>query len=380
MRWVITAFQAPSRSARSSYDRADHQAAASRARPTAARTSASVCTGWVLATASRARGRASRRSPARWQRWPGCGSRRGSRPEPTRCVTPAFRQRLETREDRGTPRKAGSLCRLRSIPTSLGFLLAENRTMPMHVGGLRCSRSRRARAATTPADLYQQMLDVDQIAPLFLKHPTRSLETAGQWVWADDQRVRHRAPRPAQRAARSRAGSASCSSSARGCTAPVLARERPLWEAHMIEGLRDGRIAMYTKIHHALVDGVSAMRLLQSVLSTDPDQRDLPPPWAARKPAKAARGAGGRPSTASAEVPMDAMRTAMGITAEAAGLPGALIRTLDQGRPQRDVGTVVLRAPHRCSTPRSPGSRRFAAQGWPLERLRGDLQGQPGPP
>ena len=51
-----------------------------------------------------------------------------------------------------------------------------------------------------------------------------------------------------------------------------LATERPLWEWHLIEGLRDGRVAMYSKLHHALVDGISAMRLLQSILSTDPDR------------------------------------------------------------------------------------------------------------
>src|SRR3546814_8647007 len=61
-----------------------------------------------------------------------------------------------------------------------------------------------------------------------------------------------------------------------------MARERPLWEAHVIEGLNDGRIALYTKVHHSLVDGVSSMRLLQSVLSSDPDERDMPAPWAAR--------------------------------------------------------------------------------------------------
>src|SRR6187402_1824935 len=63
-----------------------------------------------------------------------------------------------------------------------------------------------------------------------------------------------------------------------------LATERPLWEWHLIEGLRDGRIAMYTKLHHSLVDGISAMRLLQSILSSDPDDRGMPSPWAKRPP------------------------------------------------------------------------------------------------
>ena len=77
-----------------------------------------------------------------------------------------------------------------------------------------------------------------------------------------------------------------------------LARERPLWEAHLIEGLRDGRVAIYTKIHHALVDGVSAMRLLQSVMSTDPDERDMPAAVGGPQAGQDRRRAGGQPSTA----------------------------------------------------------------------------------
>ena len=69
-----------------------------------------------------------------------------------------------------------------------------------------------------------------------------------------------------------------------------LAWERPLWESHVIEGLRDGRVAMYTKIHHALVDGVSAMRLLQSVLTTDPDKRDMPAPWGRQQTTRGQQG------------------------------------------------------------------------------------------
>ncbi len=253
-------------------------------------------------------------------------------------------------------------------PTAVGFLMTENRTMPMHVGGLALYEKPKGARRNYARDLYQQMLDVDQIAPLFLKHPKRSLKTAGQWVWAEDQEfdiehhVRHSAlPKPG----RVRELLELCSR----LHGTRLARERPLWEAHLIEGLRDGRIAIYTKIHHALVDGVSAMRLLQSVMSTDPDKRDLPPPWAAREPAEATRvheetehGLG--------EVPADAMRTAMGITAEAAGLPGALIRTLTAGV-RNETSALSLYAPRTMFNTTITGSRRFAAQGWPLERLRG---------
>ncbi|HEY8089165.1 MAG TPA: wax ester/triacylglycerol synthase family O-acyltransferase [Polyangiaceae bacterium] len=51
---------------------------------------------------------------------------------------------------------------------------------------------------------------------------------------------------------------------------------RPPWEVHFIEGLEGGRFAMYFKVHHALVDGFTGMRLLVRSLSQDPDDRDTP--------------------------------------------------------------------------------------------------------
>ena len=252
-------------------------------------------------------------------------------------------------------------------PTSAAFLFAENRQMPMHVGGLQLFEKPEGAPRDYVRRLYEQMSAHDDIAPLFLRRPTRGITTAGQWVWTQDDNFdleyhfRHSAlPKPGR--VRELLELTSRLHSTR------LARERPLWEAHLIEGLRDGRVALYTKMHHSLVDGVSAMRLLRSVMSSDPETRDMPPMWAARPGAKAERTRE-QAETSLASVPLGALRSALGITADAAGLPSALIKTLKHGL-RNETSALSLYAPHTMLNTTITGSRRFAAQGWPLERLR----------
>src|SRR5262245_14901102 len=104
----------------------------------------------------------------------------------------------------------------------------------------------------------------------------------GHAIWVDDARfdiachVRHAGP-PAPGDARR------LEELAGRIASQPLARTRPLWELWFVEGLAGGGFAAIAKVHHSMVDGVSGVGVLQSLLSPDKAQPlEEPRPWAPR--------------------------------------------------------------------------------------------------
>ena len=244
-------------------------------------------------------------------------------------------------------------------PTDSVFLLSETREQPMHVGSLQLFVPPDGATALDVRAMFDAAIEQDEVAPLFQKRPRRSITSLGQWGWEPDEHfdLEHHVRRSAlPEPGRVLELLALCSR----LHSTLLDRKRPLWEMHLIEGLADGRYAAYFKVHHALVDGVSALRLLNRMMSADPDERDMKPPWAALPRHRRHRDGGS---------PADSARDAVRLLGDAMGLGPAFVRTVQRAI-REQTGTMSLSAPKSMLNVPITGARRFAAQSWPMERIR----------
>lgn len=248
-------------------------------------------------------------------------------------------------------------------PTDSVFLLPETRDQPMHVGSLQLLHKPDGAGPDFLPELFQRLLTVDDVAPLFRRRAHRSLTTLGQWAWQDDRgidlehHVRHSAlPRPGR--VRELLALAS------RLHGTLLDRQRPLWEMHLIEGLDDDRFAIYTKVHHAMMDGVSALRLLSKTSAHDADDLALRAPYLpVESPTPSRSGGSGADSLAAFP------GAAIGAVGDLLGLGPTLLRLAERTVREQLTGPTAG-APRTILNGGITGARRFAAQSWSLERMR----------
>ncbi|MFP5308640.1 MAG: WS/DGAT/MGAT family O-acyltransferase [Actinomycetes bacterium] len=256
---------------------------------------------------------------------------------------------------------------MRRLPVpDAAWLLVESREQPMHVGGLQLFALPDDAPPTWVADLVAEAMAHDEVASPFNRRLARPYGRAGLFHWVEDEvdlpyHVQHLAlPEPGR--IRELLSYVSRSHSA------LLDRQRPLWELTLLEGIEDGRIAVYSKVHHSMLDGVAAMRQVTAMFSPDPDARDAPPPWAAapQEPERV-RAEGDATST---------LRTVLGTAAGALGQAGSALGALKAlagqvAKAPFDAHEVApFAAPRSLLNQRLTAARRFVAQDYPLERIK----------
>jgi diacylglycerol O-acyltransferase / wax synthase len=114
---------------------------------------------------------------------------------------------------------------------------------------------------------------------------------------------------------------------------------------------------------------VSALRLLQRGLSEDPDQRDMPPPWASRPGDDEPKPADPAETSEQGDALNRALHSAVNVLGEVAGLPVVLTKTVNRGIHEQ-AAPLSFSAPRSMLNVPITGARRFAAQSWPIERIR----------
>ncbi|MBV9089519.1 MAG: wax ester/triacylglycerol synthase family O-acyltransferase [Mycobacteriaceae bacterium] len=244
-------------------------------------------------------------------------------------------------------------------PTDLVFLLGESREHPMHVGGLELFQPPDDAGPDFLRETYEEMLAQQDVQPTFRKHPA-FFGGITNVAWSFDSEVEldyhlRRSALPSPGRVRDLLEMTSRLHSS------LLDRHRPLWEAHLIEGLNDGRFGVYVKFHHSLIDGVSALRLVQRALTSDPADREVRLPWSL-----APRGHQ-RQSPSLLET---LSQTAGSVAAVAPSTLSLARATLLQQQL-----TLPFRAPKTMFNVRIGGARRCAAQSYSLERIKNVKRG-----
>jgi len=159
----------------------------------------------------------------------------------------------------------------------LGFFIAETEASPKHVAGLLIFKKPARSVPAFVKNLYREFLTYTEVEPPYNRLITFSLTALPHWRDADAVDLRqhvfyHRLPR-------GKNDRRALYAFVAGLHTPALDRTRPLWELHVIDGLSEGRFALYQKMHHAYADGVTMARWTEQGLGTSATDMALKPPW-----------------------------------------------------------------------------------------------------
>jgi diacylglycerol O-acyltransferase / wax synthase len=242
-------------------------------------------------------------------------------------------------------------------PTDSVFLMTESREHPMHVGGLQLFQPPESAGPEFVRETYDALVANRDFQPTFRKRPARLLGGIGNVAWAYDDPEDIDIDYHARRSALPSPGRVrELLELTSRLHSSLLDRHHPLWEAHFVEGLTDGRFAVYSKFHHSLIDGVSALRLMQRTLSSDPDAAELQAIWSL-------------PRRRRDSVSKSRWQTLTQLAGSIAAF-GPSTWTLARAALVEQQLTLPFTAPRTMLNVPIGGARRVAAQSWSVDRFK----------
>jgi WS/DGAT/MGAT family acyltransferase len=157
------------------------------------------------------------------------------------------------------------------------FLHLETAEMPMHVGSLHRYQLPEGYQGSWYEDVKAHLSRRMHLAPVFTRKLALMPFDLANPVWIEDDdidmdyHVRHTVlPRPGTQA--------QLEALAARLHSSLLDRSRPLWEFYVIEGLADGTLGFYAKVHHAAIDGQAGVALGHAMLDVTPAPRAVKAP------------------------------------------------------------------------------------------------------
>ena len=240
-------------------------------------------------------------------------------------------------------------------PEVVALLSLESAAHPMHIAVLQLFRPPEGSGPEYARDTYEALRANRDVAPTYAGHPatTRRGTSSLRWSYDDDVDIDYHvryASLPAP------GGTSELFAMVGDLHSRLLDRHKPLWEMHMIDGLNDGRFALYMKAHHAVTDGVSGAKLLQETLSPDPHDKQIRMSWS--------QG----PELRRAEVPGPTRRERSAGVAKSVAHLGRSVSLMRGALRERQL-IPAFRAPRTIFNVASGGPMRCAAQSWPLHRI-----------
>ena len=159
------------------------------------------------------------------------------------------------------------------------FLHVESPEMPMHVGSLNLIELPKGYKGDYYEDAKAHVAARMHLADIFNRKLALMPFDLSNPVWVDDEDVdldyhmRHVSlPKPGTFQQLEQLTARLHSS--------LLDRSRPLWEFFIIDGLQSGQVALYTKVHHAGIDGQAGVAVGRALFDLQPEGREVKPPRA----------------------------------------------------------------------------------------------------